>query len=259
MNLPIRRYWNLLVAYLRPQQGRALLLAALLFTNIGLSLLSPQIMRFFIDTALAGGARRPLGQAALLFLGIAFAGQALTVLTSYLSEQVGWTATNHLRFDLVAHCLSLDLTFHKAHTPGELLERIDGDVEKLTNFFTQFTINILSNALMLIGVLLLLFREDWRIGGGLTCFALVALLILVRLQASAITHWDKLRQLNAKFYGFLGEQLTSTEDIRANGAQAYVLQCFYKFLRGWLPVQTQANLAGYNMSMISNALFAIGI
>ncbi|CAN5580933.1 ABC transporter ATP-binding protein [soil metagenome] len=258
MHLPMRRYWVLLVNYLRPQRRRAALLAALLLTNIGLTLLSPQIMRFFIDTALAGGAQNKLLQAALLFLGVAFAGQALTVITSYLSEQVGWTATNQLRFDLVAHCLSLDLTFHNVHTPGELLERIDGDVEKLANFFTQFTINILSNGLLLLGVLFLLFIEDWRIGGGLTFFALVALLILARLQTHAIPHWDKLRQLTAEFYGFLGEQLTSTEDIRANGAQDYVLQRFYKFLRRWLPVQTQANLAGYTMSMASNALFAIG-
>lgn len=258
MSLPIRRYWGLLVKYLRLQRGRVLLLAVLLLMNIGFALLNPQIMRFFIDTAQAGGAQTVLLQAALLFLGVAFAGQVTTVLTNYLSEQVGWTATNALRFDLVAHCLHLDLAFHTAHTPGELIERIDGDVEKLANFFTRFTVHILGNALLLIGVLILLFREDWRVGLGLLGFALVALLLLVRLQRRAVPAWEQLRQLEAEFYGFLGEQLTSTEDVRANGAQAYVMQRFYRLLRSWLPVLRKAHLSGYSMSMVTAAIFTVG-
>jgi ABC-type multidrug transport system fused ATPase/permease subunit len=51
------------------------------------------------------------------------------------------------------HCLRLDLPFHKTHTPGELIERIDGDVTLLANFFSQFTINILGNALLVAGIL----------------------------------------------------------------------------------------------------------
>ena len=258
MNLPIQRYWALLVKYLRPQRGRALLLALLLLTNIGLALLNPQIMRFFIDTALAGGALQTLIQAALLFLGIAIAGQALNIGTNYLSEQVGWNATNALRFDLMVHCLGLDLSFHKAHTPGELIERIDGDVQKLANFFTHFMVQILGNALLMIGVLIVLWLEDWRVGAGLSGFALLALALMIRIRTLAIPYWLQVRQIEANFYGFLGEQLTSTEDIQTSGAQAYVLQRFYTLLRGWLPVLTRANLAGYAMRMTTIAIFAIG-
>ena len=258
MNLPIQRYWALLVKYLRPQRGRALLLALLLLTNIGLSLLNPQIMRFFIDTALGGGALQTLIQAALLFLGIAITGQALNIGTNYLSEQVGWSATNALRFDLMVHCLGLDLSFHKAHTPGELIERIDGDVQKLANFFTHFMVQILGNALLMIGVLIVLWLEDWRVGAGLSGFALLALALMIRIRTLAIPYWLQVRQIEANFYGFLGEQLTSTEDIQTSGAQAYVLQRFYALLRGWLPVLTRANLAGYAMRMTTIAIFAIG-
>jgi len=44
--------------------------------------------------------------------------------------------------------LNLDLPFHKAHTPGELIERIDGDVSTLANFFSQFTIKVAANGLL---------------------------------------------------------------------------------------------------------------
>ncbi|HEX9440035.1 MAG TPA: hypothetical protein VF909_10145 [Roseiflexaceae bacterium] len=51
MNLPLAQYRGLLGAYLRPQRARVALLAALLLGGVGLQLLKPQIIRYFIDTA----------------------------------------------------------------------------------------------------------------------------------------------------------------------------------------------------------------
>jgi ABC-type multidrug transport system fused ATPase/permease subunit len=182
----------------------------------------------------------------------------LAVGATYFAEQVAWTATNALRTDLVEHSLGLDLSFHKTHTPGELIERIDGDVNMLSNFFSRFTINILGSGVMLAGVLALLFREDWRIGLGMTLFAMIALYSLMRIRTIAIPFWKDRRQISAEFYGFLGEHLTATEDLRANGAVGYVMARFRQFLRRWLPVRIKADLAGYSMWMSTAAIFGIG-
>ena len=109
MKLPLRQYYRLLAHYLRPQQGRVLWMALFLLVSIGLRLLNPQIMRYFIDAALGNGALDNLLGAAALFLLVAIVSQALAVVATYFSEQVAWTATNELRFDLVAHTLKLDL------------------------------------------------------------------------------------------------------------------------------------------------------
>ena len=42
--------------------------------------------------------------------------------------------TNQLRTNLATHCLQLDMPFHHRHTPGALIERIDGDVGQLERF-----------------------------------------------------------------------------------------------------------------------------
>jgi len=233
-------------------------MALLLLASIGLRLLNPQIMRYFIDTALGSGPLDALLGAAALFLAVAVFSQALAVGATYFGEQVAWTATNGLRYDLVAHVLGLDLSFHKQHTPGALIERIDGDVNKLSNFFSRFTINILGSGLTMLGVLILLYREDWRVGVALTLFAVGGLYVLVRIREFATPFWEKERQINAEFYGFLGEHLGATEDLRANGAVPYVMQRFYTLLRHWLPIRTKANLAGYSMWMTNAGVFAIG-
>src|SRR5687768_4068969 len=123
------RYRELLIKYLKPQGRRVTVLSVLLFISIGLQLVNPQILRAFIDTLTTPGAGSSLTTMAALFISLALIQQVLSVTATYVSEQVAWTATNALRSDLTLHCLRLDLTFHKGRTPGELIERIDGDVK----------------------------------------------------------------------------------------------------------------------------------
>lgn len=259
MKIPLRSYFQLMASYLRPQRSRVVFLSLLLLLNIGLQLVNPQILRFFIDTALAGGETALLTRAALLFLGVALLSQALAVGATFIGEIVAWTATNALRVNLVGHCLDLDLSFHKVRTPGELIERIDGDVDTLSNFFSRFAIQIVGNVLLLLGILVLLWREDWRAGLGMTLFSLFGLGLLVRIRSFAVPFWKREREITAQFYGFLGEHLSALEDLRANGARDYTLTRFHQFLRKWLPVQTRAGLAGSSMWISNAGVFGMGV
>ena len=163
MNVPFKQYWDLLAKHIRPQKVLFGLLAVLLFTSIGLQIVNPQIMRYFIDAARSHQEMRRLVLAAAAFLGIALVQQVVSVGATYVGENVAWTATNALRAELAQHCLHLDMGFHNEHTPGELIERIDGDVQELSNFFSQLVIRVVGNMLLLVGILVVLVRA--RIGG----------------------------------------------------------------------------------------------
>ncbi|MBA3531763.1 MAG: ABC transporter ATP-binding protein [Ardenticatenales bacterium] len=228
MALPLKQYWSLLIYYLSPQWGKALLLALLLLTSTGLQLLNPQILRYFIDTALNGEGTEKLGLAALAFLGVGLANQLLAALATYFGADVGWTATNLLRADLALHCLRLDMPFHNERTPGEFIERIDGDVTALSDFFSQFVVRVVGSSLLLVGVLVLLFREDWRVGTALTIFTLLAYAVLSRTHDFAVAATTDERQSSAQLFGFLEERLSGIHDIRANGAGAYTMRRFYE-------------------------------
>src|SRR6266542_4158375 len=203
MNLPFKAYWDLLSQHIRPQKRRFGLLATLLLTSIGLRIIAPQIMRTFIDSALAGQALQTLTITALTFIGVALLQQVIAVSVTYLGENVAWTATNALRAELAWHALNLDMRFHNDHTPGELIERIDGDITELATFFSQFALNLIANGLLLIGILAALFREDWRTGLGFTIFAVITILILGRLKDIAVPQQKARRQAEADLYGFI--------------------------------------------------------
>jgi ATP-binding cassette subfamily B protein/ATP-binding cassette subfamily C protein len=258
VKIPLRRYWTLLEKYLRPQWRRVLLLGALLLTSIGLRVLNPQIIRRFIDSALAGDALQQLSLAALTYLAFALIIQCLGVASTYVGENVGWTATNNLRADLALHCLRLDMSFHNERTPGEMIERIDGDVIDLAVFFSQFVIKILSNLLLLGGILVALYIEDWRIGLALTFYSAVSLYSLNRLRDVAIPHWKAAREASADLFGFIEEQLSGTEDIRASGATAHTMRNLYKFDRERLRKERKAGVMNVRLVQLWIGLYEAG-
>jgi len=89
MTIPLTEYTRLLGVYLTPLWGRIVILAVILFGSAGLKLLNPQIMRYYLDTAQSGGALQSLMFAAVVFLGITFFGETLSVWMVYLGTDVG--------------------------------------------------------------------------------------------------------------------------------------------------------------------------
>ncbi|MFN8425182.1 MAG: ABC transporter ATP-binding protein [Anaerolineales bacterium] len=224
MNLSFSAYYHLLASHIRPQRGRFYLLAALLFGSIGLRIFAPQIMRRFIDSALAGEALQTLTWTALAFIGIALIQQVVAIGVTWLGENVAWTATNALRAELAEHALHLDMKFHNDHTPGELIERIDGDVTELATFFSQFALNLIANGFLLIGILIALFLEDWRAGLAFTIYSFLTIFILGKVKDIAVPHQKARREAEAQYYGFIEEQLAGTEDIRSSGAVGFSIR-----------------------------------
>jgi len=258
MAVSYAQHRQFLLSYLRPQWPRVALLAALLLTSIGLQLVTPQILSRFIDLARAGAVPGDLVRLAVFFLLVAVSGQLVSALSVYASENVGWTATNKVREDLALHCLRLDLPFHNAKTPGEMIERVDGDVTQLSGFFSQFVIRVLGNIVLLGGILVLLYRADWRVGLVYTIFTAATLLILRRLMETAVPLFKEARQAGAILLGFLEERLSGTEDIRASGAVPYVLRRLSEALRNQLEKSRRAWLRGTMMWATTAVLLAVG-
>ncbi|HEY5732060.1 MAG TPA: ABC transporter ATP-binding protein [Anaerolineales bacterium] len=251
MNISFKSYWNLLSDHIRPQRGRFILLAVMLFGSIGLRIIAPQIMRKFIDSALAGEALSTLTWTAVAFISIALIQQGVAIGVTWLGENVAWTATNDLRAELAEHAIHLDMRFHNDHTPGELIERIDGDVTELATFFSQFALNLIANGLLLLGILAALFLEDWRVGLGFTVFSMFTLAILGKVKDIAVPHQKARREAEAQYYGFIEEQLSGTEDIRSSGAVDFSIQELHRHQK---IILTHSRRAHFKRWIIENSM-----
>ncbi len=217
-------YRRFLGTYLAPQRARLAVLAALMLADLALQLGLPRVVQTFIDNATHGADLRDLLAIGVAYLAVAIGQNWTLVGWQYVAQNVGLIATNRIRADLTLHCLRLDMGFHNARTPGEMIERVDGDVGKLENFLSQFLVQVTLNGLLLVGVVGLLFLVDWRVGLPSAVSVAVAI-VAARLLTGPLSAFSvKERQASAELFSLLEERLSGTEDIRANGAVAYVLR-----------------------------------
>lgn len=248
----------LLAAYLRPEWPRAVALGLLLFAGIGLQLANPQIVRTFIDQAQAGEPFERLVRIALLFIGVALLTIGATIAETYVAEDLGWRTTNALRADLTRHVIELDGSFHAEHGAGELIERIDGDVSAIADFFARFVVQVLGSAVFLLGVLVLLFLEDWRVGALLTLFALGALVFMTRGGGFVGVRSRAARRATADLTDYVAERLGGLPDLKTSGADAYVMRRLHERMAARFHRTRASDMAGSVFNAVVGLIFVLG-
>jgi len=259
MEIPLGNYWRIQKKYMLPFKKRISALAFLMVTNVILQVINPQIIRAYIDIVTTSTGGDLFTEVALLYIAIAIIQQAALVTAVYIAQDLAWQSTNSLRADLFDHCMNLDMTFHNEHRPGDMIERIDGDMNTLSNFFSQFTILILTNIMVIIAIIVALFIENFLFGVAFLTFVLVALVLIYKTQDIAITLWKKARDSTTKLLGMIEENLGGTEDIRANGARSNVMRKFHVDSRELYEMQMKASVKTMFFIGVMYALEALSL
>ncbi len=224
-------YRATLRTYLSPLRGRVVALVLLLLGSIGLQLVTPLILRRFIDSADAGAAVSVLVAAGIAYMAAGVAYQVLEGFSTYLGANIGWTATNRLREDLAAHLFSLDMSFHNNTTPGEMIERVDGDVTAVAEFISRFLVRLVAAGVLLVGVVIVCWIESPVMGIAITGYVVVTLAVLIKLRSYAVSAAEEEREVSAKLYGFVEERIAGIDDIRSLGAGSFMMNRFVPVTR----------------------------
>lgn len=234
-------------------------LAFFLLLTVGLQLGTPLILREFLDAISQQATWDIIFRFATFYIVASFALRGVRVGENYLADLVAWKATNALRVNLVRHCLALDLSFHLIYTPGELIERIDGDVGVLNNFFSRFMLILVTNALIVLGVIGILATIDWRLGLLFMSYAVVYVIAIFWLNTGTVAHFARALEAEARLSGFLEEHLNGIEDVRTSGAIGYALRRLTVLMQQRLFKQQRAEVVQGLISILRMLLYVIGL
>ncbi|MDW3216401.1 MAG: ABC transporter ATP-binding protein [Ilumatobacteraceae bacterium] len=215
-----------LVRLLRPHARRWAGLAALVATSSLLLLTGPLVIRRIVDRATTGATTGELQQLALLFLAIVVVGQIVEIVVVRSATVGAWRTTNQLRLDMTSHVLGLDHEFHRRHTPGELIQRVDGDVTSVSDLLGRVVPKALGAALLIAGMVVVVTVIDWRIGIGMAVYVGAAVGLVLVLRERAVAESSEELSSFARLYGGIEERLNASEDLRANGAGGHAMWRF---------------------------------
>jgi ATP-binding cassette, subfamily B, bacterial len=222
MSTPVRS--RRLSAFLRPPARLLGPLSAALAVMTVLPLVGPMLVSRFVDGAVAGRSTAALLSLAGAYLATAVGAQGARLLASWLASRAAWDGTNRLREAVAEHTLRLDLDFHARHTPGEMIERVDGDVAALGDFLVAFLLEIVASGLLLLGTLVIVAAEDLRLGAALLAYVALMATVVAFSHKRSVPALIAFREAMARHMGRIEEQLAAVEDLRAAGAGEYSLR-----------------------------------
>lgn len=228
---------------LSPHKAKTALLFLLVVAGIALQVYSPRYLQAFIDQAGSGGSTTVLTVTALLFLALATVRQIVSLAVQTLTGEVTWAVTNRLRLELTKLCLERDWKFHSLHPPGELVERIDGDVGKLNNLLSAFVLKVVGNHLLIaaLGIALLLIHPI--VGAVALSLSVLALFVLHRMGYYGTAAVRGYMAESAGMLGYLDERIAGREDLRALNAEPHALVSYYRGLRRLYRTRRQTGAA----------------
>lgn len=154
-----KRLWGFTWAHRGPLvfAGTCILLISLL------NLVIPQVTRVTIDTIIPEQQFDRIAFIAFVILGTGAIIGILTFARSYLMSVVGQRVIFDLRHSLYSHIQSLSMSFFDSRRTGDLMSRVTNDINSLQQLVTSGVMEIFTDALTFIVIMVILFYTDWQL------------------------------------------------------------------------------------------------
>lgn len=216
-----RRLWD----FVRPYKRLVSITLLIALLSVGDDLLAPFITQQAIDRFIApahtGGltlSDRTRGAfiMGLLYLVTLVIGFLLRYQQTFTLSVLGQRIMYDMRSSLFGHMQRLSLSFFDHNPVGRLMTRITNDVDALNDLFTSGSVALLTDLLTLIGIIIILFVENWRL-------ALVVCLVMPPLVL--VTTWFQ-RIMRETFRAIRVRLARINANVAENIAGTQVVQLF---------------------------------
>jgi ATP-binding cassette subfamily B protein len=186
-----------------------------------LLVLAPQTLSRFIDSVHGGGDWHGPTLAILLYLAAMLAQSTIAATLDYQLTSVRLKFTDDYRRDILFHYLSLDSQRLTLHTSGEMLTRLNADVQGLFNYYHILFYKLAGSGLALVGILAALFVRVGWLAAVFLAIAVLSILGFKAIQDRGIPKYVRRSKADAAFNSLLKEILDNSPVLRSLGAENY--------------------------------------
>lgn len=145
-----------LMSYLSKDKKLLLIIGFLIIISIVANLLGSYMIRPIINDYIIPGNFNGLVNILLVLAGIYLIGVAAVYIQYRLLNKIGQRAVTRMRTDLFRKMEKLPIKYFDTHQHGDLMSRYTNDIDQVSNTLTDSLSDMLSSALMLIGIFALM-------------------------------------------------------------------------------------------------------
>ena len=155
--IPLRRMLGRLLPLLRPHVRTLTWSAILLLVTVATELGGPLIIRHVLDVDIPGKDAHGVLLRGLLYALLYAVGMVTAYFQVVLVSKVGLSVVMDLRERAFSHLMGLSLGYFDKNPPGRLMARVESDVERLRQLFSDVAMTLLRNFVLLGGTLTVMF------------------------------------------------------------------------------------------------------
>jgi ABC-type multidrug transport system fused ATPase/permease subunit len=209
----------LLRALLAPYRRRVIAAMTATVLSTAAKLAPPYLAGLVVDDVVETGSTQTLVLIAIaLVLSLAVAWLAQTAET-WLVGDFGQRALMDLRFRLVEHLQTLPMRYYDRASAGRVMSRVTNDVEALNNVVTGGLNQLVSNALLVVGTVVVLLVLDWRMALVAAFVFPLVVIVAASFQRVAGPAWRKASDAVAQVTTYMAEGLSGRAVVRAFGQE----------------------------------------
>lgn len=153
--------------YIKPYFWKLMGILLLMILTIAFDLLASVLPGTITEKLSASIMARKELISVFVLCGLTFAIQVANVVCVYFTtmslQKIGQKIIYDLRMDVFKHIETMSIAQINEIPVGSLVTRVTSDTNALSNLFTNTIVNLIKNAIMLIGVIATMLIIDWRI------------------------------------------------------------------------------------------------
>jgi subfamily B ATP-binding cassette protein MsbA len=164
----------------------------------------------------------------LVLIIVVFGKGLFTFLSSFFMKAVGNKVVKIMRDDLYAHILGQSSGFFDRATTGDLMSRLTNDVDRIQQAVGTAMSDIFEESFVLIGLLLTLFLNDWKMALVAFVIAPLAIIPMAAFSRQLKKQGRKSQLKMSDIYNLIHETVTGNRIVKAFTMEGFELRKFLK-------------------------------
>src|SRR5713226_6615799 len=190
----------LLGRFVLPYWRSVIVVFALLLAVTMLSLVPPYLIQRTVDGPILQHNMPSLIPYGVLYFVIILITFCLRLAHTVLLQTVGQKALMGMRQTLFEHILKQDMAYFNQTPVGQMVSRLSNDVDALTELLSTSIVMVASNAITLVGIVVVMFALNWRL-------AILGLAVLPVMLASTVYFRQRIRVASANWHKVIADYL----------------------------------------------------
>jgi len=237
-----------------------LLLVAMVFMSLegGMFGALSYMMKPMFDRVFVGGDGDAIVWVGLLFLAIFVTRALASIIQKVLLTRISQLSVADIRQDLLAHLLVMDTAYHQTHSPGYLMQRVEGDVESIAKVWRTIITGAGRDVIALVSLFAVAISVDWR----WTLVALLGAPLLVApsmiLQRYVRKKARRARDVAAKLSVRLNEAFHGITPVKLNSLEGYQSDRYRSLTEERVSVETSSALGQATIPGLIDIMAGLG-